>query len=218
MPRGLGTAQRLMLFRLADHELRLAEAAQERQLPYRSPDRWSLRWLTYSTFYTQVTAGQRAQYEAWQGTLRRMKAGDKEALDHVAFLVNISGRLRRPGPDLDPSDFEPEWPGDRELQRFNPSRAIIGLERRGFVERNHYSRFDNLALTPEGFAEARRLGGVRQSEIVDLDRVQANWRAVENFALGYRGPLWRDDGRPEDVVAEHGYPSLVVGKFDHLTE
>jgi hypothetical protein len=99
MPHGLGTAQRLMLFRLADHELRLAEAAQVRQLSYRSPDRWSLRTLTWSTFYAQITAGQRARHEGWQEMLRRMKAGDKDALEYVALLVNGSGRLRRPGPN-----------------------------------------------------------------------------------------------------------------------
>ena len=44
-----------------------------------------------------------------------------------------------------------------------------------------------------GFAEARWLGGVPDFEIVDLDRVQANWREPGNFMLGYNGPMLRDD-------------------------
>jgi hypothetical protein len=66
----------------------------------------------------------------------------------------------------------------RALVRFNPSRAILGLEARGFVLRDRGIRHLNLALTRQGFAEARRLGGVPESEIVDLDRVTENWLAT----------------------------------------
>jgi hypothetical protein len=91
------------------------------------------------------------------------------------------------------------------------------LERRGFVARDDYRRHDNIALTAARFAEACRLGGVRQSKIVDLERVQANWRAIENFALGYRHYLGREDGPPEDRDPETGFKRRVVGKFDHVS-
>src|SRR6516164_9318135 len=111
MPRGLGTTQRLMLFRLTDHELRVAEAAQVRQLPYRSPDRWSLSELTYSTFRPQLIAEQRASHEAWQETLRLWKAGDEAAGKQVAEVVNIYNIVRKRAP-IDLTDFEPKWPED----------------------------------------------------------------------------------------------------------
>jgi hypothetical protein len=52
--------------------------------------------------------------------------------------------------------------------------------------------------SPSGASEARRLGGVRPSEIVDLDQVQANWRDPKDFRLGRRHwmELRRDDDRP----------------------
>src|SRR6201995_3476390 len=107
MSRGLGTTQRLMLFRLADHEVGMAEAAAERQRLYRSPDRWSLTGLTYSTFYERLTAPQRAAHRDWQETLRLFEAGDKDAVAHVAKVVNINNKLRRPT-NLDPAEFEAE--------------------------------------------------------------------------------------------------------------
>jgi hypothetical protein len=85
---------------------------------------------------------------------------------------------------------------DNVLERFNPSRAILGLERRGFVLRDRHRRHANLCLTAEGFAEARRLG-LRDSEIVDLDQVAANWREPDDFHLGEEIVLGRDnDARP----------------------
>lgn len=85
-----------------------------------------------------------------------------------------------------------------ELTRFNPSRAILGLEARGFVLRNHYYRISNLALTREGFAEARRLVAMPSSESVDLDEVEARWRDPEDFWLGPRlhSLLRREDDAP----------------------
>lgn len=181
-----------MLFRLAQHEVGIAETAAEMQRPYRSPARWSLRSLTWSTFHDQIEAQQRAAHDGWNATLTAFRAGDEHAKEHITFLVNIHARLRKPL-NLDVTEFEPSRPSDRALQRFNPSRAIVGLERHGFVLRDHYCRTNNLALTMEGFAEARRLGGVPDSEIVDLDRVQANWREPGDFRLGFNEALWRDD-------------------------
>jgi hypothetical protein len=183
-----------MLFCLADHEVGLAERAAELQRPYRSPNRWSLTQLTWSTFEAEIIARQRVVHEAWQDTLRCWQAGDKDATEFVIHTVNMYARVRRRAP-IDLTEFEPVRPKDAELQRFNPSRAILGLEQRGFVLRDHYWRHANLALTVEGFAEARRLGGVTDSEIVDLDRVAANWRDPADFALGI-DDLWRDDGLP----------------------
>jgi hypothetical protein len=183
MPRGLGTTQRLMLFQLADHEVCVAEECAEHQHPYRSPGCWSLTDLTISTFHEQLVEPQRAAHDAWQETLRRWQIGDAEARTEVARVTNINNRIGLPTV-LDPSEFEPRRPNDYELRRFNPSRAIGGLERRGFVLRDEYHRTNNLALTVEGFVEARRLGGVRPSEIVDLDQVQANWCAPIDFRLG----------------------------------
>jgi hypothetical protein len=219
MGQGLGNASRRMLLRLADHELRCAEAAQERQLPYRPPDRWSLRTLIHSTFHAEITARQRAGHEAWENTLRAWQAGDKAATEHVAFLVNITARLRRPPPPLDPTAFEPKRPTDHELRRFNPTRTIATLERRGLIARYRYARRDNIALTVQGFAEARRLG-LRDSAVVDLERVAANWRdpdarGLEGFMLGYDDVLLRDDGPPmeADPESSFGFRRLVVGKF-----
>jgi hypothetical protein len=145
-----------MLFCLADHEVGLAERAAELQRPYRSPNRWSLKQLAWTTFLPDMPPPSKQQY---------------------AYVI------------------------DHALVRFNPSRAILGLEQRGFVKRDHYSRHRNLALTVEGFAEARRLGGVTDSEIVDLDRVAANWRDPADFALGL-DDLWRDDGPPPDYSVD----------------
>jgi hypothetical protein len=39
---------------------------------------------------------------------------------------------------------------DNALERFNPSRAILGLEQRGFVLRDRHRRHANLCLTAEG--------------------------------------------------------------------
>ena len=192
MSRGLGTMQRQMLFGLAQHEVGIAETAAGLQLPYRSPDRWSLRSLTYSMFFEELVAPQRAAHERWQDTLRRGQAGDKDAQADVVRVINLNNRFHMPT-NLDPTEFEPRSPTNYELQRFHPSRAIVGLERHGFVLRDHHYRIKNLALTVAGFAEARRLVGVPNSEIVDLDRVQANWREPDDFWLGYRNVLPRDD-------------------------
>ena len=183
MSHGLGVMQRSMLFRLARHEIGMAERAAELQRPYRSPDRWSLRSLIYSAAYHQVIARQRAAHDGWNAVLAAWRAGDE---------ANVHARLRKPL-DLEPTDFQPHRPSDSDLQRFHPSRAIVGLERRGFVLRDRHRRTGNLALTVEGFAEARRLGGLADSEIVDLDRVQANWRELDDFMLGFTGPMFRDD-------------------------
>ena len=197
MSRGLGTMQRLMLFRLADHEVWLAETASELRRLYRSPDRWSLADLIYSladdALYDTVTTNQRADHERWQATLRAFSAGDERAREQFALVVNISARLRKPNPSLTPTAFEPSRPRYRDLQRFNPSRALAGLVRGGFVLRGNYCRVRALALTAKGFAEARRLGGVPDSAIVDLDGVQANWRAPNDFLLGFTGLVFRDD-------------------------
>jgi hypothetical protein len=204
MSHGLGQTQRLMLFQLADHEVRVAEAAAERQRPYRSPDRWSLRTLTYGTFHAQIVA--------MQWTRQRVAGRVEERAREVGANAKVwaaiaSTYVRMPGDLTVPDDFASHRPKDHELQRFNPSRAIAGLEKRGFVLRDRYRRLDNLALTVEGFSEARRLGGVRESEIVDLDQMQANWRRVDDFRLGISDLWvdWRDDGPPR-----------VVGRFAHV--
>jgi hypothetical protein len=109
------------------------------------------------------------------------------------------------------STFLPDMPGprpgqyayvvDHALVRFNPSRAILGLEKRGFVLRDRYRRHANLALTVEGFTEARRLGGVAESEIVDLDRLAADWRETGDFWLGEEIILLRDNDA-RDIVRD----------------
>ena len=192
MSRGFGTIQRAMLFTLAQHEVGMAETAAELQRPYRSPDRWSLRSLTWGACCRQITERQRAKHDDWNATLTAFRAGDERATEHVKIIANLHSRLRTPL-NWDATEFEPSRPEDHELQRFNPSRTIVGLERRGFVLRDRYRRIDNLALTVAGFVEARRLGGVAESEIVDLDRVQASWREPDDFWLGFTGLLSRDD-------------------------
>jgi hypothetical protein len=152
MPRGLGDAQRRMLFTLARREVFVAELAVQMQRNYRPPDRWSLKWLAWRTFK----------------------------------------------PDMEPATHWKGWESVA-LVRFNPSRAILGLERRGFVLRHRYRRHANLALTAEGFAEARRLGGVPESEIADLDRIAERWREPDDFCLGLEGDYWHDDGPPNDL-------------------
>ena len=156
MPRGLGAAQRRMLFTLANREVWVAEIAAQMQRSYRPPDRWSLKGLTWLTFAPEMPP---AQY--WK------------AYESVALV------------------------------RFNPSRAILGLEQRGFVLRDRYRRHANLALTVEGFAEARRLGGVEESEIVDLDRLAADWRETGDFWLGEEIILLRDNDARDIVRAWH---------------
>lgn len=209
MSRGLGTMQRLMLFRLADHELRVAEAAAERQRPCRSPDRWSLGTLTYSTLYPQIVALQWTRQRVAKEVAERARADGAEP--HV-WAVIASAYVRMPDDLTVPGDFAPRRPDDHELQRFNPSRAIAGLEKRGFVLRDRSRRINNLALTVKGFAEARRLGGVRASELVDLDQVQANWREPDDFFLGFTD-WWVDlrDGAPPQDDGR-----IVVSKFAHV--
>jgi hypothetical protein len=141
MPRGLGIAQRRMLFTLAQIEVGAAEDAAEQQQPYRSPRRLSLQDLAWATFLPD----------------RQSRPGGRNHFSGRQWLYGHSAV-------------------GRELVRFNPSRAILGLEARGFVVRDRSIRLQNLALTREGFAEARRLGAVPDSEIVDLDRVAANWQ------------------------------------------
>jgi hypothetical protein len=189
-----------MLFHLADHELCLAEVAAERQRPYRSPDRWSLRHLTYSTFYNQIIAMQWTRHRVG---LAAEKAARKAGWSvDAARAIAVCSVRQSDAPSTIPEDYVTPRPDDWDIKRFNPSRAILGLERRGFVVRDHYWRHANLALTVEGFGEARRLGGVRASEIVDLDRVAANWRAVRDFQLGVEFAFnGEDDGPPrgEDI-------------------
>jgi hypothetical protein len=175
-----------MLLRLADHELRCAEAARERQRPYRSPDRWSRSELTASTYRREIEARQREWHEFRMRNLRLLRARDPTTLE-------MYGR------------FEPRYPEDNELQRFNPSRTIATLERRGLVAHDHRS----IALTAEGFALARRLG-LRDSAVVDLDRVQAAWRDPDDFMLWdhwHRSVLLCEDGPPRDAGR------LVVNKL-----
>jgi hypothetical protein len=203
MSHGLGAMQRQMLFALARHEVGIAETAAELQRPYRSPDRWSLAQLIYVAARDPITARQRAAHEWNENVLKTgtdaLKQDEQDRTPEQNFAggvivarVNLNRALRRPT-RLNPKEFEPEWPDDHERQRFHPSRAIVGLERRGFVLRDNYHRFVNLALTVAGFAEARRLGGVPDSEIVDLDRVQANWREPDDFLLGVRSFYCRPD-------------------------
>ena len=154
MSRGLGQVQRTMLFTLAEHEVRLAELARQQQRPYRSPDRWSLTGLIRTAFWPKFEAKQRAQHDRWQETLRRWKAGDPDATEAVKFEVNRYSMFRQRAP-IDLTEFEPERPKDHELQRFNPSRAVLSLELHGFVLRDRYCRHSNLALTCKGFAEAK---------------------------------------------------------------
>ena len=179
MARGLGTMQRLMLFRLACHEVQAAEAAAQRQQPYRSPDRWSLADLVYGLYRSSldaVTARQRTR--------------------HGSELEKFRPERLRP-----------------ELERFHPSRAILGLEQRRLVLRDRSRRHNNLALTPEGFAEARRLGGVPASKVVNLLRVQANWRHPNDFRLGVRfydlAP--RDDEISSEIHFRKRIPRLRPG-------
>src|SRR5215831_5032679 len=89
MSRGFGTGQRLMLSRLADHEVRVAEAAAQRQRPYRPPDLWSLNTLTYSTYYKQIIAAQRAHHEWWQDMLRGWRAGNATATEWIERTVSL---------------------------------------------------------------------------------------------------------------------------------
>src|SRR4051794_4889610 len=98
--------------------------------------------------------------------------------------------------------------GSFPIQRFNPGRAIARLARDGFVLRDTYYRRDNVALTAAGFIEAWRLGGVRGSEIVDLDRVTDAWTARGSVLLG--GRYW-----VERVSREDG-PSREVSMFAHV--
>ena len=95
------------------------------------------------------------------------------------------------------------------------TRSLLGDRRhmaQSVVLRDRYRRRDNLALTVEGFAEARRLGAVRASEIVDLDQMQANWRAPQDFFSPF--DLCRDDDPPCDKVdGEFGGTRLAIGKF-----
>jgi hypothetical protein len=209
MSRGLGTIQRLMLFRLATHEVRVAEAAAQRQRPYRSPDRWSLAELLYSLsngdLHERAIAPQRRRHAFQRALLEGCKNGNKFATEMIKLQANIAASVHKPGPNLDPEEFQPEWPDYRDLERFNPSRAIRGLAERGMVHRDGYRRMNGLALTREGFSEARRLGGVRDSEIVDLDKVQANWRESEDFGLGWkRGELPPRDDDPTGEVKKIG--------------
>ena len=225
MSHGLGVMQRQMLFKLAQHEVGIAEMAAELQRPYGSPDRWSLASLIYSAVRDPITARQRAEHE-WNENLKQtamsaLKQDEQDrtpeqtfAVEAIKLRINANRALRRPT-DLDPKDFEPYWPEDRDRQRFHPSRAIVGLERRGFVRRAHYHRINNLALTVEGFAEARRLGGVPDSAIIDLDRVAANWREPDEFMLGYTVAMFHDDGadairRAERVATDPEFAALVA--------
>jgi hypothetical protein len=110
-------------------------------------------------------------------------------------------------PEMEPATHWKCWESVA-LVKFNPSRAIVGLERRGFVLRERTRRHANLALTVEGFAEARRLKGVRVSEIVDLDRVAAAWRETRDFALGMEIMLGRDNDA-RDIV--HDWREMAEG-------
>jgi hypothetical protein len=182
MGTGLGTAQRQMLVTLARREVWVAEIATQMQRHYRPPDRWSLRGLTWATYRAEITG---MQYDRHQIALA---AGGNRVIQAIAqSLVR-----RRPDPVV-PDDFAAHRPAESDIQMFNPSRAVIGLERRGFVLRDRSRRRANLALTVEGFAEARRLGGVADSEVVDLDQLAANWRETWDFALGEEFVLYRDD-------------------------
>jgi hypothetical protein len=96
------------------------------------------------------------------------------------------------------------------IQQLNPGRAIVGLLRPGFVLRDADRQHRNLALTVQGFAEARRLGGVPDSD-VDLDRLAADWRAPEDFGLGGHGMSFgRDDDADAIRRADRSDPDYLV--------
>jgi hypothetical protein len=197
--------QRRMLFRLADHELRVAEAAQVRQLRYRPPDRWSVQELLWSLVETDPGMG--AIVFGHQRSLHEMRMQGRRYLED-----------RGVPPPFKETEFAPHAPNYDELTRFNSSRTVTTLYRRGFVDHYSWRHRYNLALTAEGFAEARRLGGVRQSEIVDLDTVQRNWRKRSDFRLGRSDAEIailhprRKDGPPCEAN-KHGWPEPVVDRL-----
>jgi hypothetical protein len=206
MSRGLGKIQRTMLFVLARHEVWLAELARQQQRPYRSPDRWSLFQLTYALagsdeFYDRALRWQRVGWALRQFQVREFEKGNPAAREHMAALATISNRT---GKNLLPTkeeEFKSRPLDYLDIQGFNPSRTILGLEKHGLVLRDHYRRFRNLALTRTGFAEARRLGGVEDSEIVDLDRMQDRWRKPDEFLLGIpvSETIWMREDGPERI-------------------
>jgi hypothetical protein len=225
--------QRRMLFRLADHELRVAEAAEVRGLRYRPPDRWSVPELLWSLAVMDpemdaiISGKQRAEHEQRMQLFRDFQAGKPEAREAYRDLVTATSmsRGRIPPPPFEETDFKPYPPAYEELTGFNSSRTIAALYRRGFVDHFSHCRRYNLALTAAGFAEARRLGGVRWSEIVGLDAVQRNWRKHSDFRLGLSDTeiaiLYprRKNGPPRDVVVidgvdhEYGFTELVVNRL-----
>src|SRR5256885_2233360 len=117
--------QRAMLFRLAQHEVRVAEAAAVRQRPYRSPDRWALSQLIYAVasqdeFYDRALKWQRWGHAMRQSTLQQFGAGDPSATEYLAKMVSLSARTGRQLVDLDePEEFEPRPLDYVDIARFN---------------------------------------------------------------------------------------------------
>ena len=189
MSRGLGKMQRMLLRRMAAYEVEQAELAAQRQEGPDPPHGWSVaglfRTLAKDELHDRAVEPQRRRHEteqqAWRDLTERVLAGDEDA--KALANIRIMGAQMAGLPLPDAATFMPVVPTACR-DRFNAARIMRGLVSRGFVyRRGLFSlvpgyRSEAWVLTAEGFAEARRLGDVAPSEIVDFDQLQERWCEV----------------------------------------
>jgi hypothetical protein len=182
MSRGLGSMQRMLLRRMAAREVERAETAAQEQVLYDPPRGWSIANLFFglsrAELRDRLIEPQRRQHEkdrrAWLDLMERVVAGDERAKEEFNLKLHAA-RLVGTTPPGSQDEFTPVLP-EAYWDRFNASRVMRGLVSRQLVcRRPFHSRQEGWALTREGFAEARRLGDVAASEIIDLDQLQERW-------------------------------------------
>ena len=209
MSRGLGLMQRMLLRRMANHEVQQAELATQQQERPDPPHGWSIarlfRELAHGDLYDRLVEPQRRWHERkrqeWLDLQKRVLAGEEHA--KAEFNLKLMGMQAtgKPPPGMQ-EEFTPVVP-TAYWDRFNASRVMRGLIARQLVCRRAFTqRCEAWVLTRQGFAEAHRLGLVAPSEIVDLDLLQERWCAANKLPF-HQATVWypeAEEGEMTDAV------------------
>lgn len=156
MSRGLGRVQRALLLALARLEVAAAEDAARNHTEHDPPTFQRVYDVVFAAAYHEL-------YElvdpALDADMKQYPYQPYEYDENLHYVVSLE-------------DLNQEYLRDcRERALFErlltPSRALILLQRRGFVERT----MRQVVVTDTGFIYARKKLGLPDSTIVDLDQV-----------------------------------------------
>jgi hypothetical protein len=192
--------QRMLLRRMAAYEVQQAELARKQQEHPTPPHGgWSIarlfRELARDELPDRLVEPQLRRHERqrqeWLDLNERVLAGDEHA--KALFNLKMMGMQAagEPPPGMK-EEFTPVIP-ETYWDRSNSSRVMRGLIARQLVYRRAFAqRWEAWVLTREGFVEARRLGDVASSEVVDLDLLQERWCETARLPF-HQAVTWYSD-------------------------